>query len=296
MKETIEWVITFCTSIEESDIQYYNTCDIIKNGIKESLDEQYGYSEFAGDSRDGDSYLIEFLVSSDLDLNSNSPKISPITNEKKTYEIDVLEIKKKKEVYMKELEKNFDKLLECYSEKENPFSGLIPNILFEAIRSYKERLYNGAVILCRSAIDSSIYLACSWVRNNQDDGNLVMRDPPPFQTEKDVHWKELKEKAIELKFLNECELADINKKVRGLGNFAAHIAHNQQKDRIEWAKENIITMKALIEMSLNGKTIPPTMYPRGYKLHTSINEASFAIEETIEFLITLTKKYNNIMQ
>ena len=294
MKKTIEWVITFCTSIEDGDIQYYNTCDIIKNVIKESLDDQYGYSEFVGDRRDGESYLIEFLVSTDCDLNSNPPKISPISNEKKTYEIKVLEIKKIKEVYMKDLEKNFDKMLECYSEKD-PFSKLIPNILFEAIRSFEERLYNGAVILCRSAIDSSIYLACSWVRNSQDDGNLIMRDPQPFQTEKDVNWKELKEKAIELKFLNECELNDINKKVRKLGNFAAHIAHNQQKDRIEWAKENIDTMRTLIEMSLNGKKIPSTMNPRGYKLYTSINEAYFAIDETIKFLITLTKKYNNMM-
>lgn len=296
MKETREWVITFGTLIEGGDIPYYQLCDILEQEIKNSLDSQYGYSEFAEDNRDRESYSVRFLVSVDYDLHLNLPKISSILIRKKTHIIDVLEIKEKEEIYMKDLEKNFDELLKCYSEKGNPFSGLIPNLLMEAIHSYEEHLYNGAAILCRSVIDSSIYLSCFWVRNNLDDEALKERVPPPFQTEKDVHWRDLNDKAIELKFLKQPELDDINKKVRELGNFAAHIAHNQLRDRIKWTKENRNIMEELIKMSRNGKEIPPSMYPKGYKLYTSINEASFAIEETIKFLLLLAKRYNEASQ
>ena len=119
------------------------------------------------------------------------------------------------------------------------------------------------------------------------------RIPAPFQGNRDVNWKELKESALHFNFCTEEELNSINETVRDLGNFAAHIGIRQIRAQKEWMQKYGKLMNDLLEKDRQGKKIDPKKIPPGAKLHTNKSESVSAINRTIAFISTLAERYNN---
>ena len=114
------------------------------------------------------------------------------------------------------------------------------------------------------------------IRKITDDRNTYLSDHP---------------KADVLGFLTKGVLDSINKKVRNLGNFVAHIGQRQINESIEWSRNNRGIVKQILEKGGKSITVPPSAFPKGCKLHTSKNEAYSGIESTVDFLKELANSY-----
>ncbi len=284
-----KWIITFGTVINESNIPYYEVCDLLELKLMEMCMEKYGNCIFVGDKREGEAYSVRFEVISNDDLSLNPIAGKEISIGGIKYKIDVLEIRKFKEIYLGEF---LNDLLECYEKNNNPFEDISFKIVSEAINSYEQEIYDGSVILFRTAIDSSVYMACIWTRSEKNENAYEYRTPRPFNPKNNVSWEKLSAKAMDLGLLENEDIKKINE-IRDLGNFAAHLGERQLKEGINWLKKNRKLLIEILENGIKGKTALHHEYPSGYKLYTSKYEAYRAIESTVEFLKKLSINYNS---
>lgn len=185
----------------------------------------------------------------------------------------------------------FKELSDRYGQNRNPFEDLTFKLIGEIINCYSQGLYDAVAILCRSAIDSSVYLACVWARNKVNKETYEYRIPKPFEPGDEVPWWKLKHESVKLGFLSN-EVLDEIEEVRDLGNFAAHIGERQLKEMRRWSNKNSGTIKTILKRGLKGFPSSPRDYPKGYKLYTSKNEAYHAIASTVDFLIKLSDGYS----
>lgn len=283
------WVLTYGTIINNTESPYYVLCDELEQFIQNKLSKQFSNSHFVEDNRDGESYSVRFMVQADYDLRLNIPSIGQITLQGENYKIELLELEEWEKIYKQDFQKRFKTFLSDLTQNKNPFEQLSSEIISDAIRCYENDIDDAAAILCRTAIDSSLYLASMFKLNND---SFSERIPAPFQGNKDVGWKELKESAIDLKFFSENELKFINENVRDLGNFAAHISIRQIREQREWMQKNAKLINDLITKSKTGKKVDPRKIPPGAKLHTNKIESVSAINRTIIFITTLAERYN----
>lgn len=288
MADSKKWVLTYGTMIDSTTLSYYEVCNKLKRNIEAEIRRQFNHLTYLDDSRDGESYSVRFMVQADYDLSLKPPSIEEINLDGENYKIDLLELEEWDKIYKQDFQNRFEKFLSDLTP--NPFVQLSSEIISNAIRCYENDLDDAAVILCRTAIDSSLYLASVFELKND---SFYERKPAPFPGNSDVNWRELKERAIKLKFFKEDELKCINDKVRDLGNFAAHIGVRQIKEQNEWMQKNGKLMRDLIAKSLSGQKVDPKEVPTGAKLHTSKSESVSAINRTMTFITTLAKRYNN---
>ncbi len=87
-------------------------------------------------------------------------------------------------------------------------------------------------------------------------------------------------------------ILDKIKDVRKLGNFAAHFGQMQDKGFEQWEQENHDVIKGIVKKILSGQNVDYKNAPPGYKLYTSINDACYAIKESIKFIESVAKMYN----
>jgi hypothetical protein len=284
------WIITYGTVIEDSALPYYKVCDALEAEIKARLDIEFKDRYTAvEDSRDGEGFSERFMIQSDYDLKLMPPEMKNVKVNEEEYDMDILEIEEYEKIYSKNFQNLFDSLKRCLNQNPNPFTQLGMEIVANAIRCYEEELDDPAVIMCRTAIDSSLYLASIWERDNDE---YKERKPAPFNENKDVHWGELRNAAKKFEFFNDMELKFINDNVRELGNFAAHIGQSQVSEGKERERIYGKQMANFVKDILAGKKVNPRDIPPGAKLHTSRSESTSAINRTITFICKLAKKYN----
>lgn len=288
MKKNNEWAITFDVIKKREEDESTEVYDILEQELGTFLQEKFGNCEFVEDSRDGEESAVRFKVFSDEKPDKEDLVLKSSFIDNGLWEVVGLDIREFKEVYIDEY---FNDLSDSYEQNRTPFEDLTFKLIGEAIKCYTEGLYDGVVILCRSAVDSSLYLACVWARNKANKETYEYRVPKPFEPGDEVHWNRLKNKSVELGFLPSNVLDEIEE-VRDLGNFAAHIGERQLREMIKWSKENHDLIKTILEKGKKGLNIQPKDYPEGYKLYTSKNEAYYAIKRTVEFLKKLSVGYN----
>jgi len=197
----------------------------------------------------------------------------------------------------------FIKYLNKLNDNLVPFSYLSIDLLSQALESYRNSIYEGTVILCRSIIDSSLILAIIYKKNINEDGmqQFHLDEPETFKDKKNLNWNYITDHAKNMLYKDEinkdgkvCKLENINKNVRELGNFAAHIGESQIKEFYRWREENKEKIKEILNKIFKGEKLTKDDRLRGYKVSTSVNEANFALNETIKFLIDLVNKYSNL--
>lgn len=183
-----------------------------------------------------------------------------------------------------------------------PFNYLSLNLLIQALESYDNFIYDGAVILCRTIIDSSLYLACLYKRNSnkEDTSKFCLDTPKEFDGNDIINWGNIKEAAKNILYTNEinkegkvCKLEKINKNVRELGNFAAHIGERQFKEHNKWYEENKDKYIDILNKVLTGDKFANLEKIEGYKSSTTTDEAELGIRETIMFLMDLVNVYSS---
>ena len=288
MKKNNEWAITFDVMKKDNGDESTEVYHNLEQELGTFLQEKFGNCEFVEDSPEGEEYTVRFKVFSDENPDKEDLMLGPFIIDNGLWEVVGLDIKEFKEVYIDEY---FNDLSDSYQQNRTPFEDLTFRLIGEAIKCYTEELYDGVVILCRSAVDSSVYLACVWAGNKANKETYESRFPKPFEPGDEVHWNRLKNKSVELGFLPS-DVIDEIEEVRDLGNFAAHIGERQLKEMIKWSKENHDLIKTFLEKGKKGLNIHPKDYPKGYKLYTSKNEAYYAIKRTVEFLKKLSVGYN----
>jgi hypothetical protein len=288
--ELKKWLLTYGTGVNNTKCPYDEVCDRLKESIQSELNNQFSNSDFIEDIRDGESYSARFMVQADYNLQLNPPSIGHIDLQGENYNMDLLELEEWEKIYTQDFQNKFKTFLSELSLYQNPFEQLSSEIISNAIRCYENGLDDAAVILCRTAIDSSLYLASIY---ELKDDSFSERIPTAFRGSKDVNWKELKESAFDFKFFTKKELNYINDKVRELGNFAAHIGIRQIREQKQWMLKNEKLMTDLLTKALTGQKVDSKKIPRGAKLRTSKIESVSAINRTIAFISTLAERYNN---
>jgi hypothetical protein len=289
LAELKKWLLTYDTRVNNTKWPYDKVCDGLKESMLSELNNQFSDSHFVEDNRDGESYSASFMVQADSNLQLKPPSIGQINLQGENYKIDLLELEEWEKIYTQDFQKKFGTFLSELTQNQNPFEQLSSEIIGNAIRCYENDLHDAAVILCRTAIDSSLYLVSMFELKND---SFSERFPTAFRGNRDVNWKELKESAINLKFFTENELKFINEKVRDLGNFAAHIGTRQIREQKEWMQKYGKLMNDLISKSLSGQKVDPKEIPPGAKLHTRKSESVSAINRAMIFITDLAKRYN----
>ena len=295
------WVVTYGTITLDVDLHDFPyVCDILENMLSEEIKKFYPDAEYLGDNRDGETLSLRFKVPSQ----SNPPSSINIKYDGKNYKFERLELEPINVIYPDEytdwLHDLFNRYLDILNDNLVPFSDLSIDFLIQALESYSHDIYDGTVILCRSIIDSSLYLAIVWKREpNEKSLQIFYFDTSTKLTDKDiVNWDDIKKAAKKILYKNEinkegkvCMLENINKNVRELGNFAAHIGENQIRAYNEWFQKNKDRLRNTVNKALKGEKLTEKENIKGYKLRTSKNEAELALEETVDFLIDLVNKY-----
>ena len=286
-----KWVVTYGTIIDVDISNYAYVCDILEESLENEVKKYYPELKFAEDNRDGESFSVRFLISG----TPNPPKKIVLNDNLKTYTFNELELEPEKFIYPDNLHEIVDKYIGILRELKVPFDAASIGLILQAMVSLENQIYDGTVVLCRSAIDSSLYLACTYIRKTYKNGEtkLILITPKSFLSKnkklKWVKWDILSDE-VKNKFPNLSEkLDDINIQVRALGNFAAHLGENQIRGHNEWFEKYAETVKKVLEGEKNNLSSIS-----GYKLWTSFNEAEYALEETISFLMELVDNYNQI--
>ncbi len=288
MNKNNEWLITLNVRKKEDENQDVEVYHNLEQQIEIFLKEKLGNCEFVEKSRNNENYTVRFKVSSNVRPDQKDLVIKPICIDNELWEVNMQDINKFKEINFAQL---LNDLYDHYAENRNPFDYLSSKLVGEAIKCYAEGLYDAVVILCRSVIDSSTYLACVWARNESNKETYEYRVPKPFEPGDEVDWGKLKKKTIELGILLKKAFKNIEK-VRDYGNFAAHIGERQLKEMTEWSKKNRALIRDVLQKGVKGLNMSPRGYPKGYKLYTSKNEAYYALDMTVDFLKKLSAGYN----
>lgn len=170
MADKEKWIVTYGTIIEGEILEYASICDYIQDTLLEELRKCFPDVEAVDDARDGETYSIRFSMSSV----PQPPKIIKIRGNKAKYELERLEIGPEKEIYPDELRYLLDEYNQILKKNLVPFDQLSLYFLFQAINSLEERIFEGTVLLCRSVIENSLYLACVYRKNVSDSGDVVL--------------------------------------------------------------------------------------------------------------------------
>lgn len=288
MKKNNEWAVTLDMWKEGDGEETTEVYTNLSQKLGTFLWEKFGNCEFIEDSCDGEEYAVRFKIFSNERPDLKDFVSKPISVDNSIWQVIESEIGEFKEVYIDE---HFKDLSDYYGQNRNPFEDLTFKLIGEVINCYKEGLYDAVVILCRSAVDSSVYLACVWTRNKVDKDKYEYRSPKPFEPGAEVSWGKLKDESIRLGFLSNNVLNDIEE-VREMGNFAAHIGERQLKEMTKWSKKNRVLIRNILQKGVKVLNVLPRDYPKGYKLYTSKNEAYYAIDMTVDFLKKLSAGYN----
>ncbi|KQB35979.1 hypothetical protein [Acidiplasma cupricumulans] len=272
--------------------EYADVCDILEEKLKSKLKECYPELEFEEDDRNGETVSLRFS----MPAIPNPPEKIGLNHKYKNYMLEGWELEPEKFIYPDKLQEIINAYFVKLEKLHVPFDAVSIGLIEEAMKSIENEIYNGTVVLCRSIIDSSLYLACSYkIEIDQNKEIKLILDPPESflgknKKLKTVNWHILEEEAKK-KFPNlSNKIEDINTKVRTLGNFAAHLGESQIRAYMEWFKKNKYTIRKIMEDEMKGKKVnAPNIY--GYKLWTSKYEAESALEETIRFLIDLVDRY-----
>ncbi|MEM0136197.1 MAG: hypothetical protein QXU18_13405, partial [Thermoplasmatales archaeon] len=232
--------------------------------------------EYAEDLRNGESYSVMFPV--DLYVSPKEFIQDEINVEILRGEVtlELLEVEKESDVYPEDAKKLFDDFLKSMENLGVPFNDTSLYLMSEVVSSYENGIYDGTAVLCRAAIDSAIYLACIYKKVPSSLGDLTFERklPKAFckkNTEQEVgnlNWGHLTKEALSEGLASKDELDKIDKEVRDLGNFAAHLGRRQIRELDEWLR----THKDVLKRIAAGEKVPPKEYPPGYKLRTSRTE------------------------
>ena len=287
-----KWVVTYGTIIDVDVPEYAYICDILEEKLESKLKEYDQKIEFIEDDRDGEALSIRFSIPGTLNL----PENIALNHKNKKYTFEKLELEHEKFIYPDKLKEIINEYFVKLEKLHVPFALVSIGLIEEAMKSLENEIYDGTVVLCRSTIDSSLYLACAYkIKTDQNKETKLILDPPKSFLDKKrnlktVNWRILDQEAKN-KFPNlSNKLKDINTKVRTLGNFAAHLGESQIRGYLEWFEKNKNIIRKKIENAMKGGKSDSPNIP-GYKLRTSKYEALCALEETIRFLMDLVDSY-----
>jgi hypothetical protein len=173
------WIVSYGTLVEVTFGEYPDICDKLTEFVESSLRKKFDHVTFQEDSRDGEGFSVRYKIETDYDLSANKPAIEPISVSGSKYKLDLLEALPCDAVYEIDFTKLADKLIECLERKETPFGAVAYKLMAEAIECHKHELYDASVIMCRTAIDSSLYLALTWSKSDKDvfNGQFIQKDP-----------------------------------------------------------------------------------------------------------------------
>lgn len=301
MSDGDKWIVTYGTVLDVDLLEYPSVSDNLENKLLEEIKKCYPDAEYAEDERSGETLSIRF----ELHSSPNPPNNLYINYNKNNYKFKRLELEPMQVIYPDNLHELFNKYINILNDNLVPFSDLSIDLLIQALESYSHEIYEGTVILCRSIIDSSLYLAIVWRRNTNQKSmqEFYLTEPKEFIDKKNINWDIIKAVAKNILYKDEinkrCEvgkLEDINKNVRDLGNFAAHIGERQIKEYYKWHEENKDQIKNMLDKIFKGQKLTKAENIKGYKLKTSKNEAESALKETVNFLIDLVDKYSSVYQ
>lgn len=260
--------------------------------MESKLKQDYPKLEIVEDARDGESLSIRFLIP----ITPHPPEKIVLNQDNREYIFNKLELEPETYTYPDKLHEIIEKYLDKLQDSKAPFDSVSTGLILEAMTSLENKIYEGTVVLCRSAIDSSLYLACIYRKDTSKNGKttLVQDIPNMFRNKnnalKDVNWDTLKQEAKKRFPKISSKIDDINKHVRRLGNFAAHLGESRIREHEEWFKKNKDIIRKILEKGMKKGDINPSS-TKGYKLWTSYNEAEYALEETINFLTDLVDNY-----
>lgn len=299
MPDEDDWVVTYGTTLDVDLHDYPYVCDILEDKLLEKIKKCYPDAEYLDDKRDGEILSVRYgLLSKPVPPNNVNIKY-----DKDNYNFERLELEPMQVIYPDYLHELFNQYLDILNDNLIPFEDLSIDLLIQALESYSHNIYDGTVILCRSIIDSSLYLAIVWRRNTNEKSKqqFYLAEPIEFIGKKNVNWDTIKVIAKNILYKDEInergevgKLEDINKNVRDLGNFAAHIGERQIKEYYKRHGANKDKIKNIVDKTFNGQKLTKAENIKGYKLRTSINEAESALKETVTFLIDLVNKYSSL--
>ncbi|PYB67476.1 hypothetical protein DMB44_09085 [Thermoplasma sp. Kam2015] len=281
-------VVTYGATLNIDISKYAHACDLLEEDLKRELKKYFPEPEFLEDDRNGESFSIRIRIPA----GSDPPENIMLKYEGKKYVFELLELAPERYIYPDKIQEIVYKYFDKLRNVEVPFAELSIGLILEAMDSLSNKIYEGVAMLCRAAIDSSLYLACTYVKKTDQKGNttLVLAPPESFLDEnhelKDVYWGALSKEARNIFPNLSNRLNNINTKARKLGNFAAHIGERQLRENQEWLKK----YRGILEDVLKGKKSDISSIP-GYKIWTSCQEAEDALMETVSFLMDLVDNY-----
>lgn len=297
------YVVTYGTTLDMSLDEYAQICDLLESDTEDKLKEIFSEVSYAEDKRDGEAYSVRFKVESEVDPIPFLPRNISLSHDSYQINIELLEAEQEESIYPDE---PIDILFSDFIEKLNrfnvPFNDISEELLYEALLSFQNQIYDGLAVLCRVTIDSCLYYACTRRKDNSSGTTNFKKINPKEFTGKDgkliseVPWRKLKRAAISQKFMTEQELEELNSHVRELGNFAAHLGERIDREFEEWIIKNSRVLKNFLEEKRKGMQILPKEYPKGYKLRTSRKEAYSALKDTFDFTLLLAARYDKALR
>ncbi len=289
-----EFTVTYIVALGMQIPDYARICSLLKDDLEKELKKEYTEVKFLNKCND----LDEFSVSFDIQGTRNKLKEVKLKEDGTEY-IFKLSNPQNLNTSQNSLKQIVDLYFGKLEQFAVPFSELSITLIEEAMRSFQNEIYDGTVILCRSLIDSSLYLACAYKRVIKQTGKTGFTQalPQSFIKKggeiKNISWCNLKKETIKIFPDLSSEIDYINNQVRQLGNFAAHFAKNEINERIKWFTKNEAALKGELVGILTGKNKATHPIP-GLKIRTSSNEAGYALKLTICFLIDLVDNYNSV--
>lgn len=102
MKKNNEWAIIFDVWDKGEGGESAEVYDNLEQQLGAFLQEKFGNCEFVEDSRDGAGYVVAFKVFSDDHPDQNELALVPISIDNGIWEVDGIDIREFKEVYIDE--------------------------------------------------------------------------------------------------------------------------------------------------------------------------------------------------
>lgn len=258
----------------------WTTCTNIEFALEKNLFGIYQNVEYLEHRIDSEEFTVRFGINASYEIKHDVPELIEIDYDGKVYELSLLELQIFEEVYKNSFD-DLPTLVKCISEDGKKYLFLGLKLIKDAIRCYESEIYDASVLLCRTAIDSSIYLYA-----------VLDKESDPFEGSEKIYWGKLKEFLIKECKYSENELLNINNNVRELGNFAAHMGEKMTREYSAWKIENEELLESIKKRSIRGEKINPKEFPNESKRSTSVAEASKAIEQTIMFLLDFASRVN----
>lgn len=273
------WVVTYGLFDEYSSLDW-TTCTNIEFALEKYLFGIYQNVEYLEHRIDSEEFTVRFGINASYEIKHDVPELMEIDYDGKAYKLSLLDLQIFEEVYKKSFD-DLPTLVKCISEDGKKYLFLGLKLIKDAIRCYESEIYDASVLLCRTAIDSSIYLYA-----------VLDKESDPFEGSEKIYWDKLKEFLIKECKYSENELLNLYNNVRELGNFAAHMGEKMTREYSAWKIENEELLESIKKRSIRGEKINPKEFPIESKRSTSVAEASMAIEQTIMFLLDFASRVN----